>query len=475
MNTNELLDSIVKDAQKGYRFAVTEKVEALIKENALIGKHWGALARICILVGAKELAMETAQRYLNVMNSNDAKLSVAGVFAELNEMDKAFELVNSISKRSWGGREYHFAGVCLSQLGELDSAKENFLLALKLQPLSGPTWLSLLALNLDDDTIEKQLLNIEPDILKTEPLNLSQFLFAKAMLLERKNKTSEQIKTLEKANELLNSENSNFVENQKNITTQIISNQDQAFFDLFPTSSATADFDPVFIIGLPRSGTSLLEQILVSNRQYLAGGELNFSQRSLPSIPIQHFNRLESQNVDNEVKINVIDQFHNEFNWLLKQHFGDIKSKVIDKTLDLNKYAGLLSKAFPQSKFVYISRDKQENSWSCYKNFFRTNLPWSYDLTNINAFFDSETKLIQHWLKMMPSRIHCLKYEELINNPESELKSLCKFLNIEYSNEMLNFYKNKTINKTVSFAQVKQPLNNKSLVLNSEIKKFLTN
>lgn len=203
---------------------------------------------------------------------------------------------------------------------------------------------------------------------------------------------------------------------------------------------------PIFILGLPRSGTSLIEQILSSHNQIFPCGELLYFEKVLKNsleLSKEYFESSETifRNYTKKVSLNF-----------------DINCDYHTDKMPLNFfYIGVINKVFPDSKILLCTRNLMDNMYSIFRNFFPNSNYFSYNLKDLENFIEFYKNVIEYW-KIQKCIFYEIKYEELVMNIENEVKNIFNFLNLDFNNNCLNFHENKRVVQTASTIQVKQPL-----------------
>ena len=210
---------------------------------------------------------------------------------------------------------------------------------------------------------------------------------------------------------------------------------------------------PIFILGMPRSGTSLVEQIVSSHSEVYGAGELNFlSKLSTPII-----NNFIKGDIDN-LSEKALEFVRNEYLDLLQDF--NVNEKFITDKLPINfQYIGFIISAFPEAKIVHLERDARAVCWSNYRYFFGAkNNGYSNDFEDLAGFYGSYKDLMRFWNNLYPGKIYNLCYEKLTENQEVETRNLLKYCELEWDENCLNFHKNTNAVKTISSRQVKKKL-----------------
>ena len=216
---------------------------------------------------------------------------------------------------------------------------------------------------------------------------------------------------------------------------------------------------PVFIVGMPRSGTSLLEQILSMHTDIYGAGELDH----IPSL-------IKEYGVDSTESLNQIaTEYLKRLNTL-----NTSATFVTDKLPHNYEQLGNISRIFPNAKIIYCTRDAMDIGWSCYRQNFHQNLNFATDLWSIGDYHRQLIDLMTHWRKTLRIPIHEISYEDLVQTPEVILRRIFEFLKIEWNPNVLNFHTSDRIVHTASSIQVQEPLYTKSIGGSSPYSKWLS-
>ena len=208
----------------------------------------------------------------------------------------------------------------------------------------------------------------------------------------------------------------------------------------------------LFIIGLPRSGTSLTEQILSSHENVFGGGELPYMEKI--------FNNY----INIKKNLDKSDLLKCEKDYIEFTSNLDNSNKVITDKAPLNFfYVGFILKFLPNSKFVNLVRNPIDNCWSMYKNCFPTKINFTDDLSDLVKYYKEYQDLMNFWKKIFPEHIYDLQYESLVTNTKLEVEKLLKFCSLDWDERCLKHYKNKRAIKTISFNQARRPVYNTSV------------
>jgi tetratricopeptide (TPR) repeat protein len=274
--------------------------------------------------------------------------------------------------------------------------------------------------------------------------------FTIANIYEKQNNYSKASQYIEKANFLKNKNLHFSIERVKKEGDFFLEN----FHDAkIPVSKDLQNIDktPIFIIGLPRSGTTLVEHILGSHQRVQHFGETNYFFKNF-KLFIDVYDLEKNQNI---LK-NYTEQDYLKYGKRYMDYFSLLKNKThfTDKMPFNFFYISLIKKTIPHSKIIFCSRDYCDIGLSIYKNDFALNLDFAYDQKNIIDYVTAFDSIMKQWKNRLGLEIHEIKYEDLIRDPETHVSSLLDFCNLEFDQDCLHFYKKQLSSDTVSTNQV---------------------
>ena len=228
----------------------------------------------------------------------------------------------------------------------------------------------------------------------------------------------------------------------------------------------------IFIVGLPRSGTSLIEQILSSHTRVYGAGELDFLEKLMrKSFYID--GKFKLPNLVSPGNMDLFQKISKDYLALVNE-FKTQEQIVTDKAPLNFRWIGFIKIFFPNAKIVHCKREAKDNCLSLYKNIFDENQNWTYNTTDILNYYKNYKNLMNFWKVKLPNFIYNCSYENIINNPDIEIKNLIEFCGIEWEDQCLEFYKSKRAIKTVSVAQARKPLYKTSISSSANYAPFLT-
>jgi tetratricopeptide (TPR) repeat protein len=227
----------------------------------------------------------------------------------------------------------------------------------------------------------------------------------------------------------------------------------------------------IFICGMPRSGTTLTEQIIASHNKVVGAGELVFLHN------IIHDNFFNDINIK---KQSLIESQNNYKNLLNEEYFSKLKlfnyekEIITDKTPQNFKWIGFIKIFFPNCKIIHVKRNPKDTCLSIFKNNFSSSLMnWTYNEKDIVNYYKNYHSLMKFWYSKLPGYIYTLEYENLISNKKIEIKKLLDFCGLDWDENCLNHHTtNKTPIKTASISQARNPIYNSSLNLSDSYEPY---
>jgi len=372
-------------------------------------------------------------------------------FQELGQLDAA---VKSYEKTLAIKPDYPQAhnnlGIVHQERGQIDDAVKQYEKAVAIKLDYAEAYHNL-------STLKKYTAN-DPQITQMQSLlstnNLSQsdrihLCFALAKVNENLGNQDEYFKFLHEGNRLRKQELNYSLDSSKNLCSTV-----KKMFSSPPSLSyKPSTIRPIFIVGMPRSGTTLVEQIISSHHAVHGAGELT--------------------TLANLIELTLKDDLAHNKNGLTKKSFLSIRQQYLDSLSGFNvtenvitdkmslnfQYIGFILLAFPEAKIVHLKRDAMATCWSIYKsNFKNKGNGFSCNLDDLAGFYGVYTDLMDFWHQTFPDKIYDLCYEDLTTNQEEETRKLLDYCELDWDENCLNFHTTKRAVKTASALQVRQKM-----------------
>ncbi len=241
----------------------------------------------------------------------------------------------------------------------------------------------------------------------------------------------------------------------RSVVDRIIS----GFVDVPPATKDATGESPIFIVGLPRTGTTLVERIVGNHSQVHSAGEL-LALRDAIGFAVDHSApHLSSNWLDYAQALSGLDGevIAREYLARSRAKRGD-RPRFSDKAPANFYYCGIIFRAFPNARIVHVTRHPLAACYAIYKTRFNGGFAFSYDLGELAEYYIGYRQLMDHWHRELPGRILNVAYEEVVNAQEATTRRLLDYLDLSFETACLDFHLNPTPTSTPSSVQVRQPL-----------------
>ena len=503
MNLEKKIDSLILDLQKNKHNNVIEDSKKLIKKNQ---DNW-VIYNICGLAYQGKKDFVNAKKYflkaikINPIE-NSPKMNLANTYSFNNEDEMSENLFKKIIDNSQNDvlvllnyanlkkktNNYSDAIInlekalkldpnlliiheslaeCYQAVGKFTKTKEICEKIIKENPQNIKSYI-LLSRQTDfskkeNEPLLKSILKIynDPEFSKNSKIELS-FILSKAF--DDKKDFEKAFSYMKVANDIKD----NYI-NFKNDNLKKLSNNIKVFFEknnFINKNNKFSEKKIIFICGLPRSGTSLLEQIISSHPEVDGLGEVVYLEKIL----------LDEFFIDNKILNNKIDDhINNNKDYINKKYLEFIKNKKFniftDKALQNYLWVGFIKVFFPNAKIIHCTRNLKENFLSIYKNDFSSSyhMGWAFNADKIIDYFELYSEMMNFWNEKY-NDIYKLEYENLVLNPKQEIKKILNYCDLYIDDKCFSHHENNRPVKTVSVYQVRRPIykTSKDLSLNYE-------
>ena len=377
-------------------------------------------------------------------NFSEAYLNLSDLYFEKNNSKKAKNiLIEGININPKMPQLYINLAIICRSLGEINESIKNHLIAISLNKNLFQSYEHL------SDVYDFPNKSSELEYLMNISLrNFShddtyRICFARANIFHKRKNFKEASHYYKLANDI---KSKLYLSNKKDQIEQGLNIKNSFLNNLcFDESSNEEDKELIFIVGMPRSGSTLLENILSLNENVTDLGEIDYLSQSL------------SEDFLNSNKRNPYDNYFK----LLKNEFPNIKIAT-DKNLFNYKYCPIIKRYFKKSKIIFCRRNPLDNILSIFRTNF-TKLPFTSDLRDITEMYIHHIDLMKIYTDLFKNDIYNYNYDNLVNNHSNEIKKIIAWLGWEWSDKYLSPHKNQRSVFTASSEQVRNPIHNRSL------------
>ena len=389
---------------------------------------------------ALKIKPDYAEAYNNIGNVLNTK---GDPEAAINSYNKALKIKPHFAEA------YNNMGNALIAIGESEAAINNYNKALKINPVFVEAYRGLSNSKrhkeYDESFFKMQSLCLDPNITDEHRCQLN---FALGKVSEDLNEISQSFTYLKAANELRKKMLSYDIKQDIALFSQLKNSYQRIAKDALQSSDETREIKPIFIVGMPRSGTTLVEQIVSSHSEVTGAGELPY---------VEEFGQAIASGLI-KPSSDAISGFRQRYIESLRKRSDD-KSIVTDKMPWNFRYVGLIFSAFPGAKIIHVYRDPAATCWSNYKLYFAgKGSGYNNDLNDMVTFFYLYQDLMQFWQGLYGTRIFNLNYDGLTVNQENETRKLIHYLGLDWEDNCLLPHNNKRSVHTASDQQVRQKI-----------------
>jgi tetratricopeptide (TPR) repeat protein len=438
----------LNEAVKSYEKAIEIKSDYAEANNNL-GVTLQELGQLNEAIKSYEQAIEIKSDYAEAHNN------LGNTLRELSLLETAVKYYEqAIAIKPDYAQAYHNLGIVFKELGQHDASLKSYEKAVAIKPdyVKAHHSISFLKKCTENDPQITQM----QSLLSAENLSQSDrkhLCFALSKANEDLGKQDDFFEYLHEGNRLRKEE----LDYSLEIDQKLFSIIKKMFKTPKSLSYEASTIQPIFIVSLPRSGTTLVEQIIASHQAVYGAGELITLGNLIAPI---------------------IEDFSTHNNSLTKKDFLSIRQQYLDALSVFNapedvitdkmplnfQYIGFILSAFPEAKIVHLKRDARATCWSIYRRyFFRVgngwcNHGWAYSLDDLAGFYGLYTDLMDFWHQTFPDKIYDLCYEDLTTNQEKETRKLLDYCELDWDENCLNFHTTKRAVKTASALQVRQKM-----------------
>jgi tetratricopeptide (TPR) repeat protein len=457
-----LSEIFTSHAMHNKALAVLNQMEKMEPENPVpvICKQAGTLSE---MMRYEEALDQLDLLEENYSDNNVLKTTRANVLCEKGDYEKAEGILRELLETYPGDANLLTQlGQTLLWVGELDEAVEYFEKASDINPMALAQIVSAKKIPEDPEALEK--MQALSDNLLMPDLARQNMSFALSTVYDKQKNYDAAFHYLSQANRLANKRLKYKPDGFTKRTEAVAKVFNQHFFsNLKPIRKS--DRTPVFVVGMPRSGTTLTEQILCSHPDIFGAGELPIIPRLIGLLP------------------KVLKARHN-FPWCVVRFTPHLREEaarhylynlyeydsehpyVVDKMPHNFVNLGLIAMIFPKARIIHVNRDPRDNAVSNFQQNFKERhggMGFAFDLENIACQINDYNKLMNHWRQTLPLPIFDLSYEAMVEDMEDTAKKLLDFVGVGWHEDVTKFYDTKRAVRTASVAQVRQPIYNTSM------------
>lgn len=354
-------------------------------------------------------------------------------------------------------------GHVLKTVGRQDEAIAAYRECIRLKPDNGESYWSLANLKLyrlGDEAIAAMATSLKRDDLTNQ--SRVNFLYAMAKAFEDRGAFSRAWEYYEQGNGMQRR-----LEKYDPVQTEVLHDAVIEVFDAAllreKGGAGNPDGSPIFIIGLPRSGSTLIEQILASHSEVEGTSELPYVGRVATSL---NRNRVDGINYPEAVRELSAEHFHAlgaEYLELAGMHRIEGRPRFVDKMPNNFPAVGFLHLILPNAAIIDARRHPMDSCLSCFRQLFARGQTFTYDLLDIGEYFLEYERMMDHWNEVLPGKVLTVQYEALVEDFEAQTRRLLAHCGLAFEDACLRFFDTDRPVRTASSEQVRQPIHSRSI------------
>ncbi len=389
-------------------------------------------------------------------DSTALRQALGHVLAETGQSEAALEQYARLRELDPGSALGLSRSAELKQsLGRFDEAEAEFRAAIAQHPDRGELyriWLTAKKVTLDDPVVAEMERRFRDESQSDETrANLG---FALAKVMEDNRAWDRVFAYLHPANALMRKLRPYDADKRRDLSARLLASYRQTDWQ-DPALMSDESFAPIFVTGMPRSGTTLVEQIISSHSTVTGAGEVGVAGRlALKLMGGETAAVRSTASIGREEYAAVGHAYHD----YIARHLPGA-GIVTDKSIQTYQFLGVLKRALPKARFVVVRRDPRDNLLSIYRNVFPEKAHrYAYDLRHLADQFHQFVEAIEFWREVAPDWLYEVQYEDLVANPEEETRKLVAACGLDWEEGCLNFHQSERRVKTLSLYQVRQPM-----------------
>jgi len=428
-------------------------------QGPILEKLFRSMGKILMSEGRMIEAVKAFEKWLAaVPDALDAKIALASAVSFAGDTRRAEELINDVLRiRPDNAEMLHALGLIRQRQGLLGEAEALLKRTIKLDPKRAQAYFDLIAAtgqSLDGEILDGLLSLSKTSQNSGAVYTRTHYTLAHHFDLSGQfDHAAEYLRLANDARRALLAESGHTFDAGDNLrliddiiasfTPEIMAN---------PPAKGSASALPVFVVGMPRSGTTLIDRIVAAHKSGGGAGELTYIETAAGKDPQSLINLSASS----------LAEIANSYIGLLKGH-DKSAIRIVDKFPANFMHLGFIRLLFPNAYIIHCRRDVRDVGLSCYYQDFTNPVAWSRNLDDIGHYINGYQRLMAHWRRSIGDRFLEFEYESLVADPEGGIKALIQFLGLPWDPACLDFHRTGGEVHTASARQVREPLNDRSL------------
>ncbi|MBO0750163.1 MAG: sulfotransferase [Porphyrobacter sp.] len=466
-----LLDQLAPALHRGERAKLTEIVRELVALRAPMGGQWRALAGVAARIGELSLAREALDLFIEALDGAPFALYQKVLLLEQSgALREAYNLMSALPLDVPNpASNAYIRGTQALYLGESEDARSQLERATDLQPQLGAAWLSL-ATSADlarEPELANRIVAAEAAMADVPPPQSAAYYYAKGKAHAERGEHDLAFAAFARGAAEMKSLPPYDREADRRDAEESVQGYSAPRIAEIAGKQSEPTSRSIFVTGIGRSGTTLVEQILSCHSAVGHGGEINRLFLLASEIGGHSYSAL-NRYVGAEGPARAAQLWHH---WLDERVPGP--GRVVDKTPNTTRHIGLAAALLPEAPLIWLTRDPLDRAWSCFRTFFPASIPWSYDLEDIAFFFRLEDRLLSQWREILGDRLLVVPYESLVAEPDPWIRRILAHCGLPEEPGVFAPHESKRSVTTASVMQVRRPINRDGIGSAEPYREFL--
>ena len=439
------------------REATNAAVEGLLAARAPLGGEWKRIAELMRVSGEVRLAIRAIDAFAAAAGgTTEALYDKVILLTQVGRLQEARDLLLTLptKRMDLAARSYLLGNVAIT-LGLADQGREELEKVVRARPGWGPAWLSLSStVNLARDPLGDRMLADRAAAEAHPPRERARYFYALGKLRHDRGEHDAAFAAIAEGARLLHSDAPYSRRGDEMSAAAAMTGYGPGMIERLNAQQTIPTARPIFVTGLPRSGTTLIEQILTSHSQVADGGEISLAHHVAVATGGASGDAITAY----LARGGTVGKMAGLYLHLLEERFGG-EGRMIDKTIDNSRFLGLIAASLPDAPLIWMRRDPLDSAWSCFRTFFVHGVAWSYSLTDIAHHFRLEDQLVDFWQDRLGDRLLVVPYPALVNAPEDWTRRILAHCGLAEEAAVHKFHETDRVVATASALQVRRPIN----------------
>jgi len=440
------------------RVAVRDIIAELVAMRAPLGGQWRPVAQIAANIGERGLAHRAIDLFVGASGATPAaQYQKAAFLAETGAVREADALLHALPEDVPNPVANAYSrGIAALNLGRAEEARGYLGRVTLEQPRTGSAWLalSMAADFAHEPELAERVIAAEPAMAGAEPAQAAAFCYALGKVHADRGKHERAFAAFARGAEQMKAVAAYDRAADATHAAEAVRGYDAGRVAALAGRQSEPTGRTIFVGGLPRSGTTLIEQVLTAHSAVAGGAELDLLPLLAREIGGQSHDALAGY-VEAEGAGPAARLWHH---WLAER-FG-VEGRIVDKSIGTGRYLGLAAALLPDAPLIWTTRDPLDRAWSCFRtNFLGGAQPWSYDLADIAHHFRIEDELLARWREILGERLLVVPYEELVAESDLWIRRILAHCGLAEEQQVFAPHENVRAVATASLMQVRRPIN----------------